>query len=70
MSSAGEFGVLKEVRPVETKFHTVDDNYAYMLLRLPESDQVKSNIRKITIDYQWMLNGPHWEKPLEFEVMK
>ena len=58
---------MKEVRPVETEFRRIDSELSILLLRLPESDQVKSNVKRITIDYASILDQPRPEE-LNFEV--
>ena len=39
--------VLDEIRPVDVKLREIETNQRAVLLRLPESDQVKSNVRSI-----------------------
>lgn len=41
--------VLDEIRPVNIETREIETNQRALLLRLPESDQVKSNVRRITI---------------------
>ena len=59
---------MKEVRQVETKFRRIDSELSILLLRLPESDQVRSNVKRITIDYASILDQPRPEE-LNFEVI-
>ena len=42
--------VLDEIRPVNIERREIDSNQLGLLLRLPESDRVKSNVRRITIE--------------------
>ena len=57
---------LKEVRPVDSELRQINDQLSILLLRLPESDQIKSNVKRISIDSASVLDQL---KPLEFEVM-
>ena len=41
--------VLDEIRPVDVKLREIETNQRAVLLRLPESDQVKSNVRRVAI---------------------
>ena len=58
------FDVMKEVRPVHWDHREIADDHSVLifrfafqvsgsvlLFRLPESDQVKSNVKRVTIDY-------------------
>ena len=38
-----------EIRPVNTETQNIETNNLALLLRLPESDQVRSNVRRVTI---------------------
>ena len=38
-----------EISPVNTETKNIETNHLALLLRLPESDHVRSNVRRITI---------------------
>ena len=42
--------ILDEIHPVNVEVREVDTTTVAVLLRLPENDQVKSNVRRITIE--------------------
>ena len=46
---------MKEVRPVETELQRLNSEVSILRLRLPENDQVKSNVKRITIDFESFL---------------
>ena len=43
---------MKEVRPVDTEIRQIRPEVSILLLRLPENDQVKSNVKRITMDFE------------------
>ena len=47
---------MKEVRPVDTKLRRISSEVLILLLRLPENDQVKSNVKRIGIDFESFLD--------------
>ena len=51
---------------MDTELRQINDELSVLLLRLPESDQIKSNVKRISIDSALVLDEL---KPLQFEVM-
>ena len=52
--------ILDEIHPVNIEVREVDTTTVAVLLRLPENDQVKSNVRRITIERDFGVITPEF----------
>lgn len=65
------FDVMKEIRALHLDVRTIDENHHVLIFRLPESDQVKSNVKRVTVDYgvfQKILEEDFYEQEMTMQV--
>ena len=65
------FDVMKEIRALHMDVRTIDENHHVLIFRLPESDQVKSNMKRVTVDYgvfQKILEEDFYEQEMTMQV--